>query len=137
MDHFGPWVFVAVLVIGSVARAVRRFGAGGAAPAPAEAAARRAAELARGRPAARPPASGAPAGARPPGPGTVRTTAPTRRVPLAAGLPAAVPPGTLPELDEIPPSPGGRALADALRKGSGLRNAVVLAEVLAPPVALR
>jgi hypothetical protein len=143
MDHFGPWIVIAVIAIGWAARAargIRRFAVGlseATAEATAEARARaRAAELARGRARPRPASAPAPQPAprvAAPVPGNVRTTAPTRRVPLAAARPG----GPLPDTDETPRSAGGRALADALRNPAGLRNAVVLAELLAPPVALR
>jgi hypothetical protein len=143
MDHLGPWIVVAVIAIGWGARALRgfrRFAADLQAATADPTARTRAAELARGRTAGGPgqPGTGAPASLPGPRPVTsvpanVRTTSPTRRVPLGGARPGV----TLADPFEPTSSPGGRALADELRTGPGLRNAVVLAEVLAPPVALR
>jgi hypothetical protein len=144
MDHFGPWIVVAVIAIGWGARALRgfrRFAADLQAATADPTARTRAAELARGRAAGGPgrPSTGAPAaplpGPRPVAsvPANARTTSPTRRVPLGGARPG------VPLADPFEPtsSAGGRALAEVLRTGTGLRTAVVLAEVLAPPVALR
>lgn len=135
MDHLAPWVFVAVLAIGWLFRIFTRLAdrlardAARAAGRPGQGAAPFAVTP---RPPAAPPL-GSPPAARPSqaGPVNPRVPVPTRRVPLTAqapGLsgPAAGAPGT-----------SGRAVGAALRSGSGLRNAVVLAEVLAPPVGLR
>ncbi len=127
MDHLGPWIVVAVVAIGWGARVLRGFR-------------RFAADLqaATADPTAR-PGAGVPAaplpGPRPVTsvPASARTTSPTRRVPLGGSRPG----GPLADPFEPTSSAGGRALADVLRTGTGLRTAVVLAEVLAPPVALR
>ena len=152
MDHVGPWLFVAVLLFGSVARLLR--GARGlaersrgtlpaaraASPQPSS----MPAELQR-NPAWRgvvPPAPPPATGPRAPGGANLRVTAPTRRVPMGAARPDGPPYAARlggPPIDEpvAAPSAGGRAVGEALAHRASLRNAVVLAEVLAPPVALR
>jgi hypothetical protein len=153
MDHVGPWLFVAILLFGSVARllrgarglAERSRGTPPAAPAASPHPSSMLAELQR-NPAWRgvvPPTPPPTTGPRAPGSANVRVTAPTRRVPMGAaradGPPYAARLGGGPLLDELAagPSAGGRAVGEALAHRASLRNAVVLAEVLAPPVALR
>ncbi len=123
MDHLVPWIVVAVLLFGGLrrlARGLRGVAAPRVAPAAQPAsqvgqAGQKTAWQARNAPIARAAAQPSPA-PRP-------AAAPVRATPRPAG----------------PTQPGdaGRAVAAALGDRARLRTAIVVAELLAPPVALR
>ncbi|HYZ17110.1 MAG TPA: hypothetical protein VE591_11935 [Candidatus Acidoferrum sp.] len=119
MDHFGPLIFV-IIIVAWIWQGIRRMVA--AAP-----------EGATGTQAMLGPRRAIPA--RPPAP------PPSAQRPIAAAAGSfrvpPRPPG--PPVPDIAPAPEPRqgAVVNVLRNRSSLATAVVVAEILAPPVALR